>query len=699
LFVITLFTLLTAVAAQPLPLPSELFVLTNTGIVERYGLTTTGTAPATPEDAYVIDFGLDALGERMAYRTEDGLTIVGLSGGDGIQLEGESAGFPPYRGLGDTIAWSPAGDALAYTTLSGLRVYLENATAPIFVNLTEGIFKHLSWSPGGTFLAAQTDQDVWWIYRRDADGMSLASVIDSSIGTTWVSNNELVFAPLEGGLKLMNLDAANAQTVLLDESVEYRLPYLSQNDQLVFFARPRNANFPEGSGVLLGLSRGAPQVESLGETPVPLNGLQWAPGGEVMTLLEGGVLALFNPVNGAGYPLPVNNVVAFDWIPLRAAPIVITPTATPTLDIETQLLTLTPQPTQPPTIAPTPSLPPLGGSVEGATGLVLPAPGWFMADDTFNVAQVWQLPDDGAAPYRFTGATQNINEFAASRDGQFVAYVVDGNLWLQPLTSSQPYVIAELNGVTPITPNFSPDGTQVAYVDETAVDGGIWIAYSDASEPRQLLASRAPNADLSAQITYRRPQFSPDGSQLLVDIYTQNGVAAGLVDVETGMIEQFLDEGNDPRPITSRWLPDGRILTIRDATAGETEIEPGLYVFDGISPTSSPVQWIPLPTDAVVRDVVPLGEDAYRALLTTPTDDLIRVVDMRGFDLTPIASLEDILAPRLSADGRFVAGYDELTDDNADGIVDGALVIADLQLGGVFRLDAPPSIWGFRWGG
>src|SRR5690606_3183783 len=101
-----------------------------------------------------------------------------------------------------------------------------------------------------------------WIYRRDGTTMALSSVIPASIGTAWVSEAEIVFAPPEGSLRLMNLDAANAQTVLLGDNVEYRLPALNERDQLVFFARDKaDSTIPEEYGVLLMLARGAQQIE------------------------------------------------------------------------------------------------------------------------------------------------------------------------------------------------------------------------------------------------------------------------------------------------------------------------------------------------------------------------------------------------------------------------------------------------------
>jgi hypothetical protein len=675
-------------SAQRLPLPSALFVLTNEGRVERYGLDAAGAQPVTPASDYVIDFGIDALGERMAYRTEAGLKVVGLSGGDGILLEGPSASLPPFRGSGDTIAWSPTGDALAYTTLDGMRVYLEGGSAPTFINLTEGLFRNLSWSPTGTFIAGQTDQDVWWIYRRDGLTLSLASVIDSSIGTAWVSSSEIVFAPREGGLKLMNLDAANAQTTLLDASGQYRLPTLTMSDALVFFGRTGSGDSEPEIGTLLRLQRGAPRVETIGQQPVPLDGLQWAPGGEVMTVLQGGALALFDPVTGVGTPLPVNNVVALDWAPLP--PPAVPPTPVFALPTEGP----SPVPTVPPTETPSP----LGVSIETVTALTLTENAYFIAD-VGQVAQGWQLPANGSPPFRFTGASVNISEIAPAPDNSGLVYVSDGLLWFQPFVSSRPLELAELNGFAPITPSVRPDGAQVAYTDETTNGGGIWTVGLDGNPPVRLLAS-TDSAEAGADArTFRRPQYSPDGLRLLVDAYAGDAPRAVVYSFATDTRLEIEPEPDDPRPRTARWLNDGRIVMWRDATMDAPEIDTGLYIYDSVAPELTPVEWVPLPEDAVVRDVIQVAPGNYRVLLTSAADALVRVVDLRGFDAQVITAIDNLQAPRLSPDGRFVAGYESLIDNNADGVPEGPLIVADLERGGVFRIAEPAAVWNFRWVG
>lgn len=688
-FLITLLCLLFASIAatgQGINLPSELFVLTNEGRIERYGVNAVGAVPVTPEDIYVIDFGLDALGERLAYRTETGITILGLSGGSGVPLEGAEASVPPYRGLGDTIAWSPTGDALAYTTLDGVRAFIETSSGPRFIDLTDGMYLSLSWSPGGTFLAAEAEGNIWWIYRRTEDTMTLASAIPSSIGTAWVSNAEIVFAPSDGGLRLMNLEAANAQTALLDDSVEYRLPSLTADDKLVFFARAKTStSIQPGYGILMRLARGASQVETLGQRAVSLSGLQWAPDGSVIIAFQGGVLALFNPITGEGVPLPINNAVAFDWVPLLAPPIPFTPPApTPTpavlggaIEVTVEAADVTEEPI------------PAAALVVPVTGLALSAESYFIARDQRGIAQVWQMPANGSDAFRFTGATTDVGEFAISPNGRNIAYVTDGELWLQRLEVPQPQWLATLNTFAPILPTFSPDSTRLAYTEERtdASAGGIWTVALDGSEPARALAND--------RRTFRRPQWSPDGTRLLLDVYAEQRVTAGVLNLETGAITETVpDAPDDVRPLTSRWLRDGHILTYIDA-GFNSSLDPGLYIFDSVAPATTPVQWLPLPENILVRDVVEIERDSYRALLTTGGTAPLRVLDLSGIRQEEVMTARSVVGPRLSPDGRFIAGYDSVAD--IDGVSQGSLLFIDLQLGGQFYLTTPESVWGFQW--
>jgi hypothetical protein len=203
-----------AAAQDGLNLPTELYVLLNSGVVERYGLGAEGVQTVTPEGEFVLDVGAAPDGNWLAYRTEEGLSLVNLFTGETVQLEGATASYPPVRGRGDTLAWSPDGDALAYTTPYGARVYFDTPAGPVFTDVSASQLLHLNWSLDSSHLAAESENNIWWIFRRDGTQLTLVSAIPSSYGTAWIAGAQLVFAPEAGGLLMMDMAKANAQTVL-----------------------------------------------------------------------------------------------------------------------------------------------------------------------------------------------------------------------------------------------------------------------------------------------------------------------------------------------------------------------------------------------------------------------------------------------------------------------------------------------------
>jgi hypothetical protein len=669
-----------AAAQEALNLPAELFVLLNDGRIDRYGVGAAGVRAVTPSSAYILDFGVDARGERLAFRADDGLFITlipagDLPLGDPLRLEGESASVPYYRGAGDTIAWSPTGDALAYTTLAGARVYFQGSGA--FIDLTESPMLSLSWSPGGTFLAAQAEQNVWWIYRRVGNGMALTSAIPSSIGTAWVSDSELVFAPAAGSLRVMNLAAANAQSVLLDDTVEYRLPYLTADDALVFFARDPRGDLPEGYGTLMRLRRGATEIETVGQIPVALAGLRWTPDGSLLVAFQGGVIALYDPITGLGFPLPIEGAVAYAW-GRTASDVILTtpiPAATPS-----PLIDPTETPASTSRLAPTPI------PAATVTALVLSADGYFLSADIRGALQVWRMPANGAPPGQFTGSLDDVGEYAVSPLDGSVAYVVTGELWVQPFSRAAPYYLGEITSFAPTSLTFSPDGSLIAYADE---ERGIFTVPVNRSEEPSLLLVNAGG------LVYRRPQFAPNGSTLLVDVYRGERVWTGVFDLTSRTLLEAPPPGaaEDTRAARARWLTDGRAFTYADAAA-PSGVPAGFYVFNPTAVGAVPAQWLPFDAAINVRAAVEALPGEIRAVIAD--GDALRVVDfdLESGEQTPIWTLPvPLSAPRISPNGRFIAGYENVTERM------GTLTVIDLQDGRRYQLTTPETSMGFQWRG
>ncbi|MBL8156287.1 MAG: PD40 domain-containing protein [Anaerolineae bacterium] len=480
-------------AQDGLDLPTPLYVLSNTGQVQRIGLGAEGLSVVTPPDAYVVDFGVAPDGRWLAYRTESGLFLSDLSGSQTLPLQEQGADLPPTRGRGVTITWSPRGDALAYTTSQGARIRFNADPEAVFTDIYEGPFTGLLWSPNGDFLAAEAENNIWWFYQRDGFALKLTSAIPSSVGLAWINPAEVIFAPAEGGLIQMNLAAANSQTVLLDDTAVYALPALRPDGTLVVFERPKaDETVPEGSGRLVSLPPGSANLERGIAPPLELEGLRWAPGARLALALRGGVLALLLPESGQGFALPITDVVGYIWGP-----------------------------------------PPL----EVVSGLEMTADLTFVSADATDVRQLWRLPRDGGIAVSLTAAEADITDYAVSPNGTALAYISGGALYVQPADDpAGASILVESAGVFSGVV-FSPDGQRVAYALD-GNEGGVFILPTRGGEPAQLLVNNPETA------VFDSPQFAlnvnalsarrsaPDGTNgvVWIDLATNEAIELGAAD-------------------------------------------------------------------------------------------------------------------------------------------------------------------------
>ncbi|MCA9914749.1 MAG: hypothetical protein KC496_15455, partial [Anaerolineae bacterium] len=223
LLLVMLLSLLPVRAQEGLNLPTELYVLFNEGRIDRYGLGTAGVRQVTDADAFVLDFRVAPDGNWLAYRTLDGLFLRDMFTENSTrQLEDTRASVPLIRGEGETIAWTNNSDALAYTTEYGGRVYFFDSNT--FADLTTAGLRDLRWSPDGAFLAAEAEGGVWWIFQRSGTEMALRAAIPGANGGDWRTSRQFIFAPVEGGLSMLDLTSGNLQIPVQDAFQNYYLP-------------------------------------------------------------------------------------------------------------------------------------------------------------------------------------------------------------------------------------------------------------------------------------------------------------------------------------------------------------------------------------------------------------------------------------------------------------------------------------------
>ncbi len=598
-----LFTLLIMVILVPtlaqdgLNLPSELYVLLNSGVIERYGIGASGVQTVTPDDVFILDFRVAPDGNWVAYRTETGVSLLNMYTGDTRSLENDTSSVPPIRGQGETLAWTANGDALAYTTLNGGRVYFNSGSpAPLFAEIPTIPLLNLVWSPDGSHLAAEAEDNIWWIYRRDGATMVLASAIPAANGTAWVGNAQLVFAPPEGGLILMDMANANTQTPLLNPTHLYSLPIMTDGGLLVFRRAFDETRFDESFGVLTSvtLQGGTATATETGTAAFDLSGLRWAPNGALLIAFRGGALGIVNPVDGFSFTLPIQSAVAYGWGPIYPRSVL---------------------------------------------GINVRTSGFFLAPDISGIIQVWQLNTSGAPAFTLTPAEEDVTAYAMSPDLRRVAYVSGGQLrYHTPDSNTEP---ADLAAVDATQLAFGPNGQQLAYT----TDAGIWtVSVSGDSEPEPILV----NTD---EVTYSHPRYAPNVNLMLVRAAGQQTTQLMVVDLNTGELL-----GGDTFH-NGLWLSDGRIAAYGGGLGGVNSSQ--VTVIDVVNQTEAETA-LTIPDILTIESVIEQRGGRLRVALSQaiPGAASVSIVDaVVGGESSPVGDAGFIVSPQLAPDGVFVAGY------------------------------------------
>ncbi|HWE84955.1 MAG TPA: winged helix-turn-helix domain-containing protein [Terracidiphilus sp.] len=153
---------------------------------------------------------------------------------------------------------------------------------------------------------------------------------------------------------------------------------------------------------------------------------------------------------------------------------------------------------------------------------------------------------------------------AFSKDGQSVAYVSypEGILWKANRDGSNPVQLSQ-PPMYPMNPRWSPDGTQILFMDVAPQASRSYIVPADGGSPRQLLTE--------VDRGMSDPNWSPDGKEIVFasDAPEDPGknclrmfdVASGHVTTLPGSVGLF----------SPRWSPDGR--TIAALTWQSTTLE------------------------------------------------------------------------------------------------------------------------------
>jgi Tol biopolymer transport system component len=349
---------------------------------------------------------------------------------------------------------------------------------------------------------------------------------------------------------------------------------------------------------------------------------------------------------------------------------------------------------------------PLGWSSDG-TDLLFWRGDAASAESLFPMGSLYILHADGSEtrlnrdPISFGGAT-------ISPDGTrvvFVAWGDDLGLWVVDAEGGRP-VRLPLPGTEGIMadPTFSPDGTQIAYVDSGQSENHLWVMDADGSNAHEILSDEPTLVGGAGSL-----QWSPAGDRIVA----QGGLSDG-----TSVIYTFAPDGSDFRQVIAGgfspyWSPDGSQIAytieceISDTSCG------GLAIADadgsnvqafgfaasgpwhpGVSATDEPV---PTPVETSTPVAPPTTAPVASGALAYALAGDIFVADPDGSNAVKIADASDgcegigeYSLPSWSPDGRYLAfQLDCPSSEQAD------VVITDPHGNAV--AEGPSYGWGSTW--
>ncbi|WP_246027492.1 amidohydrolase family protein [Novosphingobium umbonatum] len=191
----------------------------------------------------------------------------------------------------------------------------------------------------------------------------------------------------------------------------------------------------------------------------------------------------------------------------------------------------------------------LGVALWGAGAIAAPAPG------PANLP-----PPGGEVPQAFDVHAGTSYAVAVSPDGQWLAFDLQGSLWVMPAKGGEAKRISDYFNDAHL-PTWSPDGSRIAYYAFRDGNYDLWTAKADGSEARQL-----------TQGTYddREPSWSPDGKSIAFASERGGGYDIWTIDLASGALTQLTKGAREDR--APAWSADSATIVFSGSEGGKSAI-------------------------------------------------------------------------------------------------------------------------------
>lgn len=182
---------------------------------------------------------------------------------------------------------------------------------------------------------------------------------------------------------------------------------------------------------------------------------------------------------------------------------------------------------------------------------------------------LWRVQATGGRLWRVMGLGVDALQPTIARNGNRLAYLyrkIDTNIWRMPgpLSTAPTTAPSQLVASTreEYSPQFSPDGSRIAFVSDRSGSREIWVCDSNGSNLVQLTNFGGSQTG--------SPRWSPDGRQIAFDSRPA-GLSSIYVISAAGGAPRQLTEGNSENVLPS-WSRDGRWIYFGSRRSGDWQI-------------------------------------------------------------------------------------------------------------------------------
>ena len=191
--------------------------------------------------------------------------------------------------------------------------------------------------------------------------------------------------------------------------------------------------------------------------------------------------------------------------------------------------------------------------------IVFARAGW-MAD----AGWLWKIPRSGGEPERLQFGQEGVEPSIRGNRLVYARQVANINIWRRKLNSSlSPGPADRFISSTRMEsgPQFSPDGSKIAFESTRSGTYEIWMCRSDGSDLIQLTHFNSSTGT---------PRWSPDGRQIAFDSRVPGNADIFVLDSQGGLPRRLTSESSSE--VVPSWSRDGRWIYFASDRTGSQEI-------------------------------------------------------------------------------------------------------------------------------